>query len=179
MGDVKIIVNSRGMVDVSKWQVSDIMQLPDAAFGPRWPISLFAVSPAAGANFDIAGLGCGDVFVIWDLWIYCGSGASVSEWLRLTMGQGLPATAAENMVNEDLLPEFGFFSVDRYYLYVRSPVDLRWPQLRMPIALNGRRVILQVGGDGVGNVKVWCGLVVSALPKEVPAWVFSDMANVR
>jgi len=171
-GSSKVTLEPK-MVDISKWPVRKVMRLPDWCFGDRWPISLHVLTSIGAWQFDIAGLGCGDVFVLWDLWIYGGSEVADQEHLRLTMGQALPATMAENSVNEDLLPDFGRAVGVRRVIGVWVPCYLRFPLLRMPIALNGRRVILEVEPDSIGQRKVWCGMVVSELPKEVPEWVLS------
>lgn len=179
MGDLEVRADCCEKVDVSKWPVRDVMRLPDIAFGERWPVSLAVQSKAILSIWDIAGVGCGDMFVIWDLWVYCGGAVSRLEVMRLTLGLVEPTTPDEANVNEDLLPEFGWFNGERRVMRLQSPCYMRWPELRMPIAANGRRVVLEVEADGGGDVKIWCGLVVSELPKEVPAWVFSGTGKSR
>ncbi len=55
------------IMDIRNWPLSQIMQLPDAAFGRRWPVGLAYAFAGAGAEFDISEAALPERFVIWEV----------------------------------------------------------------------------------------------------------------
>lgn len=146
------------------------MRLPDCCFGTRWPISLQMEVVWGGDRWAMARMAGCDRIVIWDLWVYAWGAVATDVRLQLKLGHKLPGTFTEGEENVDLLASFGLPVGTQRRMEGVTPLMLRWPELRKPIALQGRRLILY--GDPIRRkpIHVWAGIVISEIPKEVPKW---------
>lgn len=155
-------------MDVRNWPLDRIMQLPDCAFGRRWPIGLQAVLSDAAAVFDIAEAALPERCVIWQLYMSCsGLLGTTSADFTLALGDVLPATVAEFNALE--LVFSGVESVtSRGGTEAVSGAPINLPTIRMPLVTAGCRFVgrfIRVIGSATAAHVI---IIVSSIPREVP-----------
>lgn len=166
-------------MDISKWPLDRIMQLPDWCFGRQWWIGTY-VGTTGGAEsyFFIEDLPP-DIFVLWDVMIHTkGRVAATGVNVSLRLCRQVP-TAANMRPMTRLLRQFA--NPAQFY-------DLYLPPMAIS-HLGPMRVVVEAQNNGVGGVlkiveetgtcENGVGLLVSAIPREVPDWVVSGMAGSR
>lgn len=162
-------------MDISKWDIERIMQLPDHAFGRRFIVSCSVHATGVSVKWDISEVGLPNHFVLWQLLIYpviCNSGPSK---VRIAMGDNVPTSSAMMNVLEPMVYGVGFQAAEPRHIEVNqvsASIDLR---LRMPIRAGGRRMVIE--GTSLATKDTWLQVmaIVSSVPKEVPDWILSDL----
>lgn len=155
-------------MDISKWPLDKILQLPDSCFGARFTISFSVQLGVAGSTYLMSSLALPDRAILWEIsarsqWILTPGGAA-STIFALALGEKLATSATEFDAMEPLFPSvpeiLGTTKV------MRMPISLS--QMRMPVHAQGRRVnaYLQNGGNDLVSLSV--NLVFSAIPNEIP-----------
>ncbi len=151
------------------------MQLPDCAFGRRWPVSCSAVGTVGVPTWDIAEIAFPERIVLWELNI-CACGApGIDETIRLALGDQLPTSVVMVDALEPLIPGLGLQGADpRVILCVTyGSQDAR--HLRLPIHTAGRRLILELVADFPAAKGICVIATVSSVPREVPDWLVSGI----
>jgi len=166
-------------MNIRNWPMDKIMQLPDCCFGRRWPIIFSGHGSVPNVTmYFISEMALPEKCVLWELSTavrgnFTAGLPEVAYAIRL--GDQLPATAAEFVAMEDLLPSCD--EIDATARIFRDRLVLR--RLRMPIASAGRRLVLRVFSD---TLDTWwsMGFVFSSVPTEVPDWLLnSEKASYR
>jgi len=160
-------------MDVSKWGLGRIMQLPDHCFGSRWPVGLAVVgSPAAGV-FDITELALPEVCVIWELSAWYDTAELGQMYFELRLGDMVPTTWAEFQLNELLFRGVRYGPGVNGYFHITSMTSIDWRNLKMPVQSAGRRVILGVPAGVAIATRIQVVITVSSIPREVPDCLLS------
>ncbi|GAJ03313.1 unnamed protein product, partial [marine sediment metagenome] len=78
-------------MDVSKWSIDRIMQLPDWCFGKRWWVGTYIGPAADEVNYFLIPESVPDVFVLWDVLIMAtGQGVATACNVALVLCAQLP-----------------------------------------------------------------------------------------
>lgn len=160
-------------MDIRNWGLDRIMQLPDEAFGHRFMVYLEVQNVGAGFVYDISELGLPDVCVLWELFIQVYNSETTFCNIRFGLGDMLPAIPPEMLGLEPLLRGFGVQGAEPRYAIYWSPQEIHLRRLRVPIAAQGRRVVMQSQYNAIGDNYVRAAFVFSSLPTEVPDWLIS------
>ncbi len=166
-------------MDIRNWPMDMIMQLPDSAFGRRWPIGLGFTMTGDGAVFDISDISLPDRMIIWGLSFAQHGGSTATNHLSLALGDVLPTSDAEFNLLELLFSsvkasdgEIGQFEA----VTVNNNVV---PLIRQPVNTNARRLV----GRSIRHVGASLGiavvLIVSSIPNEVSSWLNLEYPKSR
>lgn len=160
-------------MDIRNWPLDRIMQLPDHCFGRRWPVIFTKQAAIQATSYFISELALPDTAVLWEIHstIIIGGEATTSTYLphNLKLGDQLPTADAQVAALDDLLP--GLDERDAVGGILRD--DIHLTRLRLPIAAQGRRVVLRLVNTEEVAIVFQLGLIFSSIPAEVPDWLLS------
>lgn len=167
------------IMDISKWSIEQIMQLPDCAFGQRFPV--FVSQSVTGENtaWDMSELSIPSRVVLWSVDVVIVESSSALTWYRLGLGDMKPVSLAEMDGSKDLLMGYGREgSRPRrvYGLHAGGFVSHKLRQYKEP---QGRKLIIEVHSTADKTMAVRAGVIVSTIPREVPDWLISGRAGHR
>lgn len=110
-------------------------------------------------------------FVLWGILVSCNS-PSCSQAMRLSirLSGSIPVSEAEWKNTKRLLGDISTAPI-LYELYT-NPNGLDWiGDIRQLVEANGRRLALISSGDQSNAYEMTVGLLISAVPTEVPDWL--------
>jgi len=150
------------------------MRLPDWCFGRRWWVGEYMGSTNGRAYYHLGAENLPDKFVVWGILICCRS-PNCLEAMRLTMRLGTILPAAPADVNGmDRIYE-GISIPTITYEFYANPNGVTWINAeRNIIESNGRRLVMVANGDQTIAYEMTAGMLISALPKEVPDWLVKE-----
>lgn len=166
-------------MDVSRWPLHKIMQLPDWCFGQRWWIGTYVGTAADALTYFTIEDRVPDRFVVWSM-IYNGA-----NWTAIT-GFHLALRLAGKSADTD-----GFWKSPRlfqqiadetkaYEFFCNGKQGLYLHDMRTAHEARGLRICGAVKHvDETEACENMCAVLISSLPKEVPDWVVSGLAGVR
>lgn len=164
-------------MDIRDWPLDKIMQLPDWCFGRRWWVGENCWEPE-GKNFYVIGSEeLPDKFVVWGILISCECAiAALSIRLTIRLGDNVAALTADPKVYDRLLK--GISSPRVVFEFFVDVNHTTWINCeREIIESSGRRLAICVAGDQVNSYEMTVGVLISALPKEVPDWLISGQGR--
>jgi len=155
-------------MDIRRWPLDKIMQLPDCCFGRRWPIYFGGETVSSAAAYHISEIGLPERCVLWDIFFDSIGYPTETEIgtppeISIALGDQLPATAAEFNVLESLISESDALR-DGCHILVKS-MKL---SLRKLVFTSGRRIVIRMRGSDMTSGFWSLGLVFSSVPNEVP-----------
>ncbi len=165
------------MMDIRDWPIDRIMQLPDCAFGRRWPIRLAKILEDGNAVFDLAEAALPERCVIWEVGFLTVGAFGVSAETGLSLGELLPTSEAQ------------FRALELVFSGVDSPISGRghfevaadgWAgvmTLRQPMQPAGRRLVARFIRHRGSALSAGIIVVVSSIPTEVPDWLISGQGR--
>lgn len=160
-------------MDIRNWPMDRIMQLPDSAFGQKFPICVSSLGIELAPAWDISELGMPEVCVLWSLTLQSWSNSTNLMYYRLALGDQLPTAAAQVDILDPLIPGMGAQGgAPRRVVIHTSPMAITVP-MRKLIPAMGRRIVLEVVSEAFKLVWVNVIAVVSSVPKEVPDCLLS------
>lgn len=158
-------------MDISKWSLDKIMQLPDWCFGRRWWIGEYLGSTTGVVDYRIGEENLPDKFVVWGILISCRSPACL-EAMRVTvrLGTVLPVHV------DDLIPMDRIYkgiSVSKItYEFFPDSNGVKWIDAgRIVHESKGRKLVIVANGDQVIQYEMTVGMLLSSVPREVPNWL--------
>jgi len=158
-------------MNIKGWSANKVMQLPDWCFGSRWWVGEYM-----GGTSGVIEYKCGqeilpNKFVLWGILISARS-PSCSEALRLSIrlaGSAAASVAAAKLL-EPLLKGISTTGI-LYELYVK-PNGVTWIGCeRQLVEPNSKRLSLVSNGDQSNTYEMTVGILISAMPNEVPDWL--------
>ncbi len=166
-------------MNIQSWPLDRIMQLPDHAFGRRWPVGLGFTLSGPGAKFDISEAALPDRMVVWGVNITAEGAGTATNHMKLAMAQKIPASEAELSASD--LVFSGITSTDGGIgEFEATPAGgPMLDNLRMPVAAQGRRLIGQCKRHVGASVGGTITLIISSVPTEVPDWLGWDILKNR
>lgn len=158
-------------MDISRWPLDRIMQLPDWCFGRRWWIGEYLGSTVGTVDYRLGEENLPDYFVVWGLLISCRSPACL-EAMRLTMRLGTILPTAPGDVNEMDRIFKGISIPSITYEFYPDSNKVTWINAgRIVHESKGRKLVVMANGDQVIQYEMTAGLLISAVPREVPDWL--------
>ena len=166
-------------MDISKWSIEKIMQLPDWCFGKKWWVGTYVGTTADAPEVFLIGESVPDVFVLWDVLVGV-TGVTAGTHANLTL----------RLCRQQ--PVFGNIKKYRRLMRGMSKKTLTY-DVHMPPAglfhLGPMRNIIEARNDLIGGAlkivaeTATCencvACLISGIPREVPDWVVSGLAGMR
>jgi len=156
-----------------KWDFGREMTLPDWCFGRRYWTGNYVRHGAGGMNYALAEEELPDKFVVWGvLFSNISAGCTGALSLSIRLAKSIPVAGAEYLALERLFKVVKVTTgVYETFLEPNGTVFIQTE--RQIIESAGRRFLIRVIGDGVHSYDMSYGVQISALSKEVPAWLVS------
>ena len=156
------------MLDISKWPISRIMQLPDDCFGTKFPI-IFSGSITSGpSKFFTSELSLPDRSVLHSVEVMNISNTPGTVggriFLSLALSTNTVVTDAQFAALDNLLP--GIDEIQAGARAFRCPISCR--MMRIPVPAQGRKVVARVRFIPAQEVTFVICLVFSSIPAEIP-----------
>ena len=167
------------MVSIKGWSADRILTLPDRVFGRRWVVSCFVAQAGLGDSFDMSEAYFPETCVLWEVGIVPVAICLRTDYIRVAVGDQLPASEAEMMTLRPFLRGFGAQGPEPREIFPgKEGCSIRM-RPRTILSTGTCRLILQ--GHGFTGyyqfVHVWA--VVSSVPSEVAEWAVSGMEASR
>lgn len=166
-------------MDISKWPIDKVMQLPDWCFGRRWVVSAARIASGAVTNWDMSELTFPNRGVIWQVDMHPVLCGYFTCYYRLALGFQLPTTTGQMDLLSPLLNGLGDQGNEPRKIRAYSNCGQYNLQMRNPVDFQGKRLILEVTSVADKQILVNVGVVVSTIPKEIPDWLSSGLAGLR
>ncbi len=166
-------------MDVSKWSIDRIMQLPDWCFGKRWWVGTYVGPAADEVNYFLIPESVPDVFVLWDVLIMAtGQGEAKACNLALVLCPQVPDATTLQTCRQLIR---GFSDPKQFYHMHLPPLGtIHIGPMRNIIEARNDKIgggFKIVGGPTPTENQVAC--LISGIPREVPDWVVSGLAGLR
>jgi len=163
-------------MDISKWPLDKIVQLPDFCFGRRWFVGMIFGKDGPGMDVAVSDEPLPNRMVVWAL--FCsGRQAEMTSWeITYRLTSNLIETSA---TIDKLVKVFRGMGHPSFVneIWSQSGTPVYWRGLRNFVEAQGRRLCMGLTtNDGTGYREFAAGLLISAFPREVPDWVVSGMA---
>lgn len=158
-------------MDISKWPMSDVMQLPDHCFGRRYWVGEYMGGVDGAVDIKIGSDELPKTFVVWGVLISCRS-PSCTEAIRLTIRlcDALAAFTADAKLYDRLLKDISVSNI-LYEFYVNAN-DVNWVGCeRQLVQQSFRRLGLVSNGDASNTYEMTVGVLISEVPRNVPDWL--------
>lgn len=158
-------------MNIKGWSANQVLQLPDYCFGPRWWVGEYMGSTTGVIYYRAGEEILPDKFVLWGIMISARSPCCL-EALRLTirLGGSAVASVAAALALDRLLDGISIATI-LYEFYVQSN-GVTWVGCeRQLVQPNGKRLVLVSNGDQTIQYEMTVGILISAVPNEVPDWL--------
>lgn len=165
-------------MNVEKWPLEKIMQLPDCAFGRRFLVSCEVKGYGAAVKFDMAEIPFPDRMVIWQVSIEAYYMSDLESYIRLALGEQIVTSEAMFMLLDPLIYGYGYQGPEPRIISFFTNYGQTSLLLRMPIETKGQRLLMMSSSEDTKHAKCRVSVVVSSIPKEVPEWLISDRAGL-
>ena len=150
------------------------MRLPDWTFGRRYWTGSYLGGTDGVAFYHIAEESLPDKFVVWGFYSSNNS-PGMTQAMRLTvrLGSRAPVDAAEVLTLERLWKNISVANI--VYEHYLPPNDaVYFPAGRQIVESGGRRLCFLANGDQANTYEMTVGILISAMPKEVPDWLVKE-----
>lgn len=157
-------------MDVSGWTLAQRMALPDAYFGNRVLIGQFHGNPNVGTfEWAMRNYALPDPVCIWEFWYLIIETAGNFGTYRAGLANALPVNQAQMDAALEIYPYFGIDAPGPNYI-IRATNECTHVVIafRKGMVTGGRNLVIEVGCNA-GTARGFFGLLVSALPTEIPA----------
>lgn len=154
-------------MDVSKWPLEKIMQLPRHFFGRRWPVFVEVTGVPDSSKWDISEIALPDVGIIWHFGYEISTNAGMLAHWRLAWGDKLPTETAEMDELEPVFHGLGKQGKPPRTVYVISTIERNWFECRQQVEFKERRLILEVTTPADKYIIVRAWIIVSSIPKMI------------
>ncbi len=166
-------------MDVSSWPINKIMQLPDCCFGKRWWIGEYIGTTAAELVYFTIKDRLPDWFVLWSMFVQ-GTDWTAGTGINLTVKLADRANDIDSFWNADrLFHQIGTENmVYEFHLTVKGMFYL--PYIRSVHESKNNRICgaFKIRGE-TEPCENQIAMLISSVPKEVPDWMFSGLADSR
>lgn len=155
-------------MDISKWPLNKIMQLPDWCFGRRWWVGTYIGTAADAASYFLIEESVPDRFVLWDVLIFTtGHTDAIIAYVTFRLCREVPTSG--NIKNFDrLLKNFS----TRAEMY-----DLQLPPVSA-FHVGPMRTVINAGNNRIGgalklvsetaNCENTVACLISSIPRDIP-----------
>lgn len=155
-------------MDISKWPIEKILQLPDSCFGRKWLIGVAGTANSGGVSWDICDLAFPDRAVIWGVFIQSHQDHFNVLDFRLALGDRKPTTTAQMDSLEALLPSVGLPGREPKDILYDHALAFMFLDMKFPVLPQGRRLVFELSAQAIGIATVMCNVLISSIPTEIP-----------
>jgi len=155
-------------MDISKWPLNQIMQLPDWCFGRRWWVGTYVGTQAANPNYFLIEESVPDRFILWDVLI-ASAGHTAGTHTNVTFRLCAEVPTAANIKS--------FRRLMRNMSSREQMYDIHLPPVSTT-HLGPMRNLIEAGNDRIGgafkivsesaNCENAVACLISSIPKDVP-----------
>lgn len=164
-------------MDIRKWPMSRIMQLPDCAFGRRWPIGIKRTIPGNQTQYHIIRQDLPDKLLLWAFNVNVKTATNTGGIVvGVRLASSAAATDEEFQRGERIFKAIEPESLN-YDTRVGSGSALAWTNLKMIIETANQQISLRLQEQDNISTRVTVVFTVSTIPKEVPDWMCSGPAS--
>jgi len=157
-------------MDISRWSMSQVLELPDHLFGRRYAVGCAIHQTLVGSYFDVSEMSLPERCVIWEVRFAVLTKVDDLFGVSIALGDQLPVDDAAFDRFEQLLPDIGYRTGTRrdISLTYRTSFELRG--LKIGIETQGRRLVTRFDKVGGAPAFMEVELVVSSVPRSLPEW---------
>lgn len=155
-------------MDIRNWPMDHILMLPDHCLSRRYSVFVCIDTTAEATEWDISELGLPDRAIIHELTLASNGEFAQMSYVRLALGEQLPTTTAQMDSLEPLFYGMGVQGPDPRVIRLSNPFFYHMNRLKMYVPAQGRRLILETTTLLGNSPSILAGVVVSAVPTEVP-----------
>ncbi len=162
-------------MDIRDWSLDKIMQLPDCAFGRRWPVACAVESSSESDVYAIVETGVPDRAVIWEI---CFSGpvaVTLAFLFEFAWADALVTSPAQWSALQKMFPCQGIQDGVDFNLSGPAGSGPALRALKLPAPAAGLRPSMRVDMSSTTDKIVVACFVVSSMPREVPDCLFSGI----
>jgi len=158
-------------MDISHWNMNQVMQLPDWCFGERWPVITSQRLEADTTTQWISEQSLPDAGVIWEVSLLGAYGVGGDLYYQIALGDYKPATGAEFQAFEKVFP--GSYDSNQTAGQIFFGYQMaRRVTMRKLMKPQGRRfAYLAHNAHATERMTLTLCVVVSSVPKEAPDWL--------
>ena len=155
-------------MDISKWPLYKIMQLPDWCFGNRWWVGVNIGTALAEAVPFIIDESVPDVFVLWDVIVLSAEAPEQTRTdLTIRLCPQMPTTA--NVRDFKRLLKGLSKPLEYYELQLPSDIAVHIGPMRNMVEAGNDRIggiFKRIGATATQQAQVGC--LISGIPREIP-----------
>lgn len=166
-------------VNLERWTDSEILMLPDHAFGSRVVVSLTRFITAGTVQFRVIPTVLPDRIVIWEIVATATRITALDHMFGLRLGRDAPADEAEWNTLEDLWRAEIDATADAEQFVVSVGGNFALTRLKTLVNVQGRRLITRMENSSASDSPLNVNVVYSAVPRSVPAWILGSQNGVR
>lgn len=163
-------------MDLRGWSVEQIEHLPEGAFGRRYLVSASPYGSGSTSQFDISEVVYPSRCFLWGVGLRRLDVGSAVTWVRIALGTVLPTSEAEMMGLPPLIHGWGAHGAEPRAIYIRGDTGQVWVPVRAVINTGYKRLVVGCFLVASATLGVEVVTIVSAVPTEVPDWLFSGRA---
>lgn len=166
-------------MDISNWPNYRIMQLPDWCFGRRWWVGSYAGNSKGEVYHWCAEENLPDKFVVWGILMSFMSPICLQA-MRVTirLARDTAALTDDPKGCERLCKSISSHKIQ--YEFFANQNGVTWiKNLRLIAESKDRRIGFVTNGDQAIAYEGTVGVLISGVPREVPDWVISGLAEMR
>ena len=165
-------------MNIEKWNIKKIMQLPDWCFGQRWPVCVSNSTGLGVTKWDISEVAFPNVGVIWEVLLPTYYMTLADDWFRLALGQQVPKNTAMMDKLDPLIMGLGRQGAEPRKIGGFSYHSMSIRKMRKVMEFQGRKLVLETKSSADKVLYINVVVIVSSIPKEVPDWLFSGRAAI-
>jgi len=152
---------------------AQIMQLPDHCFGERFVCATYFNEDTAGYYPDISPIVLPVKSVLWaiDLWI--GNTGTSLNYVRLALGDHLPATEILFLDEQPLIEDLGDVAPTLRGIFIPTTEHQLSMKMKQLIEPGEKRFLTMLKNSTSGITMLQISAVFSAIPTRVPDWMVS------
>ena len=166
-------------MDVSRWPLEKIMELPDWCFGKKWWVGVSIGTALAESVPFIIDESVPDVFVLWDILLMSAAATGQTRTdMTIRLCREAPTTA--NVLTFRKLLKGLAKNLDYYEIQLPADVAVHIGPMRNLVEARNDRIggiFKRIGATETQQAEL--GFLISGIPREVPDWVVSGLAGVR
>jgi len=160
-------------MDVRSWGVDQILMLPDYCLSRRYGVFCELVTVAEDTVWDISEVALPDRAIVHEF-VMSGTGLLNKEAdIRVALSDQIPTSTVMMDRLEPLFMGMGRQGADPRRIHVSQGMNFHLDRLKMYLPAQGRRLVLEATAGAGVTLGVQIGVVVSAVPTEVPDCLLS------
>lgn len=165
-------------MDISKWPMEKIMQLPRCVFGRSYIVSCSAYVTNNNTAWDMSEISFPPIGVIWQIMFFCHVASTWDGRFRVAIGSQVPTSIVMMDLNEEFIIGYGRQGTKPRRIFSYQYLGEEKYDVRQIIHAQGKKLILEVFAPTDKETRVRVGVVVTGIPKELPEWFNSGLARI-